>query len=212
ISNCIISLEEAETALRCMRLSGLNESEALESLDELAIRIRMLTDAKIVQNIIENNLSPSQTEIMKRYWYNNENTAQIGREMSLSQANVYRTLTRANDTVKMLMTPLVQYHNDLPETNIIPLYISEVTDIAAAQKRQSATFGSALRDLRVSYAITPEHLARNLKISQTELLDIESGKKLPAYITASRYTALFNAKIKMEFYNGRGAYECFVQH
>ena len=53
ISEKIISVEEAKTALRCMRLGGLSEEEALESLDEFVFRLRELTTARIVEKIIE---------------------------------------------------------------------------------------------------------------------------------------------------------------
>lgn len=212
ISNYVISVEEANAALRCMRLSGLSESETLETLDELALRIRNLTDAKLLQDIIENRLSDAQAQVVKRYWYLGENTMEIGKALNVSQANAYRTLTRANNEIRTLMTPLIQYHNDLKDVSVVPMHITNLADILSAQKREPSSIHEALRNLRVSYAITPEHLARNLKIPVRELTDIECGKKIPAPITASRYTALFNATIKMEFHNGRGIYECKIQH
>ena len=65
ISEKIISVEEAKTALRCMRLGGLSEEEALESLDEFVFRLRELTTARIVEKIIENELTPIPKRVMK---------------------------------------------------------------------------------------------------------------------------------------------------
>lgn len=208
ISEKMISIEEAKTALRCMRLGGLDEIQALETLDELAMRVRKLTTAKIVESIIENNLTQTQAEAFKRYWYDGENTAQIARELNVSQPNVYKTLMRANETIKSSMSALIQYQNDLADVKIVPIHIDEALEILSAQKRGSKSLGEALRNLRVSYAITPQNLASNLKISQKELTDIENGLKIPSAVIASRYTALFNVEIIMEFVNGRGRYIC----
>lgn len=208
ISEKVISIEEAKTALRCMRLSGFDEVQALETLDEFAIRIRKLTTARIVENIINNSLTLPQADIVRRYWFNGQNTMQIARDLNVSQANVYRTLTRANEAIKNNMAALIQYQNDLDDISIVPIHIDESLEILSAQKRESRTFGEALRNLRVSYAITPQSLASNLKISQKELSDIECGNKIPSAVISSRYTALFNVEITMNFKNGRGVFIC----
>lgn len=212
ISNKVISIEEARAALRNMRLSGLSETEALETVDELALRIRTLTDAKLVEHLIETELPENQANIIRHYWYLGQNTMQIAREFDTSQSHIYRTLTRANNTIKKLMSPVIQYHNDIISAEIVPLHFCDVMDTLSAQKQRTESFHGALRNLRVSYAITPEQLARNLKISLKELADIESGRKIPTTVTASRYTALFDATITMDFHNGRGNYECRIQH
>lgn len=60
ISDEVISVEEAKAALRCMRLGGFDENEALESIDSLVERIRKIGTAKLVDDIIETRLSENQ--------------------------------------------------------------------------------------------------------------------------------------------------------
>ena len=66
ISEKIISVEEAKTALRCMRLGGLFEDDALESLDEFVFRLRDITTSKLVERIIERELTPIQALPLRR--------------------------------------------------------------------------------------------------------------------------------------------------
>ena len=72
--------------MRCMRLGDLSVDEALDCLDEFAFQIRNVTMAKIVEDIIENELTPVQTEVMKMYLYENMGVMQISRIVDMSQA------------------------------------------------------------------------------------------------------------------------------
>lgn len=208
ISEKIISVEEAKTALRCMRLGGLSEEEALESLDEFVFRLRELTTARIVEKIIENELTPIQKRVMKLYLYDGMNTSQIGKALGVSQPNAYQTLMRANEGIVRLMTPLVEYQNDIANAELVPLQVNRALEICAAKNGNTNSFCAELRNLRISYAISEQRLSANLKISVRELSEIESDKKLPSLTTAIRYSALFNAEIEMRFKNGRGDYSC----
>jgi DNA-binding XRE family transcriptional regulator len=208
ISDKIISLEEAKTALRCMRLGNLSEDEALETLDEFAFRIRNLTTVKLVERIIEKELTPTQRRVIKLYLYDDMNTAQIGKQLGFSQPHAYQTLMRANETICHLMTPLIEYQNDIVNAELVPLQVGQLLEICAARNSNTDSFCKKLRNLRISYAITEQRLSSNLKISRNELLAIESGKRLPSLTTVMRYSALFDAEIEMKFKNGRGVYSC----
>lgn len=207
-SEKIISVEEARTALRCMRLGDLSEDEALECLDEFVFRVRNITTAKIVEEIIEKELTPLQTEVMKMYLYDNMGVAQIGRVLGLSQAAVSKIVVRANNTIVKLMTPLIKYQSDVSDAEIVPIKIGKLLDICSARNGNAASFGEELKNLRIAYDIGAEQLSSNLKISKWDLTAIESGRKIPSITTAMRYSALFDAEIEMKFKNGRGFYSC----
>lgn len=206
ISENLISLEEAKAALKCMRLSGLDEEEALESLDELVERVRKVTTANLVENIIKTKLTAVQRECMEKYLYENKNTAQIARECGVSQGCVYRTVERAKEIIKELMTCVVEYQHDLIGVEVEPI-TREALKICAAKNSNSTSLSEELRNCRIVQALSPECLARALKISTKELDEIENGRRVPSVQTVMRYTALYNLKIKMTFKNGRGTYE-----
>lgn len=206
ISERVISFEEAKAALRCMRLGGLSEEEALESLDETAERIRKVTTAKLVESIIEEKLSAVQREYFTKYWYERKNTAQIARECGVSQAGVYRAIERANETIKELMTPLIRYQQNLMTADVVGV-TQEALEICSAEKCVSSSFCDALRNLRVARGISQDCLSRALKISVRELNEIENGMRVPSIVTAMRYSVLFGIEIKMTFVNGKGVYE-----
>lgn len=208
ISEKVISVEEAKTALRCMRLGGLSEEEALESLDEFAFRLRDITTSRLVEKIIENELTPIQSRVLRLYLYEGLNSAQIGRLLGVSQANAYQTLSRANETIIRLMTPLIEYQNDISNAELVPVQVGKLLEICAARNGNTDSFCEKLRNLRTAYAISEQRMASNLKISRRELEEIESGKRLPSFTATMRYSALFGIEIDMKFVNGRGVYTC----
>lgn len=207
ISDEVISIEEARAALRCMRLCSFDEEEALESIDSLVCRIRKVGTAKLVEEIIEKRLTETQRLFVKEYWYSNKNTAQIARENGVSQANVYRTLTRANETIKELITPLVIYHNDLVSAEITPLYFNEIMKITSAFRTDKTRLGGQLKNIRLSKAVTPEQAAQAVCITVNELEKIENGRKMPSAEILERYSKAFNVEINLKFINGKGRYE-----
>lgn len=207
-SEKMISVEEARAALRCMRLGDLSEEEALECLEDFAFELRNVTTAKLVEEIIENDLTPSQTEILKMYLYDNMGVVQIARIMGLSQAAVSKTIVRANNTIVKLLTPLIKYQNDIADAEIVPINVGKLLSICAAKNGNTESFCEKLRNLRIAYDISKDRLSSNLKISRGELEAIESGRKIPSVTTAMRYSALFDVDIVMEFKNGRGFYSC----
>lgn len=206
-SEKMISLSEAKAVLRCMRLGGFSEEEALDCLDETAQRVRAVTTSSLVEEIIENNLSAVQRDYIKKYWYENKNTAEIARECGVSQAGVYRTIERANEIIRDLMTPVMKYRENVAKAEILPL-VQEAVEISAARNSLTDSVSEKLRNVRVENAISIEKLARALKISAKELEEIEGGRCVPSIITAMRYSAIFGLDIKMNFINGRGYYEC----
>lgn len=207
ISDEIISVEEARAALRCMLRCGLNEEEALESIDSVVERIRKVSTSKLVEEIIETRLSQTQRLFIKEYWYQNKNTAQIARENDVSQANVYRTIARANETIKDLLTPLYKYYMDLSDVKINPLYVEETLKICSAANSSREELSEKLKNLRISKAVTPEQLAQAVCITVKDLELIENGKKEPTVALLNRYSKVFGIEINLKITDGKGRYE-----
>ncbi|MCQ2485120.1 MAG: helix-turn-helix domain-containing protein [Clostridia bacterium] len=206
-SEKMISLSEAKAALRCMRLGGFNEEEALDCLDETVRRVRTVTTSALVEDIIRDNLSEVQRDYIRKYWYEQKNTSEIARECGVSQASVYRTIERANEIIKDLMTPVMKYRENVKNVGILPL-VQEAVEISAAMNSMTESLCENLRNVRIANALSVERLARALKISAGELEEIESGRKVPSIVTAMRYSAIFGLDITMNFVNGRGYYKC----
>lgn len=208
VSEKMISVEEAKAALRCMRLSGLDEEEALESMDDFVFRIRDITMAGIVEDIIKNEITPAQYRVMKLYLYDGMTPTEIGRSLGISQSTAYNTIARVNSLIARLLSPLIKYLDNLNDVTVTPLLIGKLYDICASRKSEERNFCTKLKNLRLSYAISEESLAKNLRISQRELYDIESGRKIPSLTVVMRYSALFEVEINMNFKNGKGVYVC----
>ncbi len=207
ISDEVISVEEARAALKCMRMCNLDEFEALECVEDFVGRIRKVSTAKLLENIIDTRLSETQRNFIKEHWYSGKSTAQIARESGVSQANVYRTLTRANEIIKELLTPLVYYYNDLPDASLVPIYVNEVKEICSARNNKTTRLSQQLKNLRLSNSVTSESLARAMCITEKTLKDIECGKKEPTVEILEKYSKIFSVRIDVNFVNGKGRYE-----
>lgn len=207
ISDEVVSVEEARAALRCMRLCSFDEGEALESVESLIHRIRRVGTAKLVEEVIENRLSDTQRKFIKEYWYENKNTAQIARDNGVSQANVYRTIARANEAIKNFIMPLVMYHSDLTDIKVQPLYFEEIMKISSAMKQKDGDVSDQLRNLRLSNGVKPEQLAKAVCITTKELELIENGRKMPTVDLIARYSKVFGIEIDLKFEKGKGRYE-----
>ena len=207
ISDEVISVEEAKAALRCMRLGGFDETQALESIDSLVERIRKISTATLVDEIIENRLSENQRIFVQEYWFSGKSTAQIARERGMSQANVYRTLGRANDTITELLTPLIKYYRDLPDVQVAPLFLEQIMGICSARRSKGENIGAQLKKIRLINAVTSEQTARALCITVKKLESIENGKTEPTLELLERYSAVFGVRFNFEIVNGRRKYE-----
>lgn len=207
ISDEVISVEEAKAALRCMRLCNLDEYEALESVDCLVERIRKVTMAKLVEEIIETKLTENQRTIVQEFWFLGKNTAQIARDLCVSQANVYRTLTRANACIKELLTPLVMYFSDLHSVQVAPLLLGEIMEICSAKRSQNDTLAEMLKNIRLTKAVTPEQASRAMCITVTELKKIEKGEKKPTLGFLLRFSEVFKVEFDLTFTKGKERYE-----
>ncbi|MBR3836004.1 MAG: transcriptional regulator [Clostridia bacterium] len=207
ISDTVISVEEARTALRCMRLCNLDEYEALESVDSLVERIRRISMAKLVESIIETKLTENQRTVVQSFWFSEKNTSQIARELGVSQSNVYRTLTRANETIKELLTPLVTYFSDLPDVQVAPVIFRETMKTCSAREGEADTLSAVLTNIRLSKAVAPECAAQAMCITVKELVKIESGKVNPTVDYIRRFSQAFNVELNFSIVNGKGRYE-----
>lgn len=207
ISDEVISVEEAKAALRCMRLCGFDEAEALESIDSLVERIRKIGMSKLVDDIIETRLSENQRIFVQEYWFSGKSTAQIARERETSQANVYRTVNRANETITELLRPLVMYFRDLPDAQVAPLFLEQIMGICSARRNKGENIGAQLKNIRMMNAVTPEQTARAVCITAKKLESIESGKAEPTLELLEKYSAVFGVRFNFEIVNGRRKYE-----
>ena len=206
VNDAVISVDEAKTALRCMRLCNLDEYEALESLDSFVERVRKIGMADLVADIIETKLTENQRIIVQEFWFSGKNTSQIARELGVSQANVYRTLSRANESIKELLTPLVAYFSDLPQVQVAPVVLNEIMKISSANSRKSETLPEILMNIRLSKAVSTECAAQATNVSVRELEKIENGQVEPSIGFLQRFSRAFSVELDMSIVKGKERY------
>lgn len=202
ISNKIISIEEARTALKCMAKCGLSPDESIESIDEVADRIRTVNTSYLVREAIDTKLTPTQKSIVTDYWFNGKSIKEIADLNGISQNSVYKALSRAHKKIEEYLSPVIRYHYDLKETEIIPLYVDEMIKIFSASQKSPDSLFVLLKKIRLENGISVEKCAKAVGIPQKDLIQIEKGTISPKASLINKYSILFNRSITIKFEKG----------
>ena len=202
ISDNIISIEEAQTALKCMQKSSLSADEALETVDEYIERVRAVSMASLTDYIIENRLTPVQREAIKCFWFESANVDDCAARLGIKQRTVYSAKDKAMQIIKEYLEPLVMYFTNLESTDLTVIFAAESLETLKAQKSAVGELPEMLKNIRVSHALSTEKLACALGADENELIKKEQGKRTASIKDIQKYSSIFNIKITMEFEKG----------
>lgn len=202
ITDNTISIEEAQTALKCMQKSSLSADEALETVDEYIERVRAVSMASLTDYIIENRLTPVQRAAIKCFWFESENVDECAAQHGLKRRAVYASKTKAMQVIKEYLEPLVMYFTNLESQDLTPLFLAESLKTLKAQKSEDKELPKTLENIRASHSLTTEKCAEALGIGENELIKTEQGKRTPSITDIKKYSSIFNIKITMEFEKG----------
>ena len=166
------SKEEMKTAqlVCCGRCCTQCESPA-----EYAWRKREVDMASLLELAIENELTPTEREVVKLYWYDSETVTSIANRKGINPSAVNRTLLRANEKLENVLKYAVLYQNELNNENVVPIILGRARVIAAAKNMTGNTAGERITILRRSRNITKDKLASALGISKKRLENIENN-------------------------------------
>lgn len=91
----ILSLDSFCENTKCIELFK-DESSGDNSLQTAALK-------RVLHNVIDNELTERQKEIVMLYYFNNKNILEISRELGLNKSTVSRHLQRARDKIERVL-------------------------------------------------------------------------------------------------------------
>lgn len=166
------SREEMKTAqlICCGRCCTQCESPA-----EYAWRKREVDMANLLEKAIENELTETERETVKLYWYESETVTSIANKKGINPSAVNRTLARAKEKLENALKYAVLYQNELKNEDVIPVILGRARVIAAAKRAVGGTVGDRITRLRQSQNLTKDSLASALGIGVKRLENLENS-------------------------------------
>ncbi len=201
VTEKIITLEEAQFALKMMEKCSLNSQEAVESIDSYVERIRNISLSQLIERVINSKLTPIQKTIIEDYWFNGIDQAKIAEKLGVSKSAVYSAKTNAQLIIKDYLEPIMTYLTDIADYDTAPVTVY-CFEILKAQKSSSKTFSQLLKNIRLGSAVDTAAAAKALGISEDELEKIEKGQIETTTALIENYSRIFKINITLECSNG----------
>ncbi len=153
---------------------------ACEAPAEYAWRKRSVDLSVLLENAIEKELTETEREIIKDFWFLDKTQSEIARARGISPAAVHLNLERAQGKLRRVLGYTVMYQNEvLADSTVIPLAIARARVIAAARNARRGTAGDRIRRLRQSENLSRVSLCGALGMTEGRLKGIENSSVLP---------------------------------
>ena len=152
---------------------------ACETPVEYAWRKRETDLAFMLDAAIENELTETEREVIRDYYFSGTNCAAIARKRGVAAASVKATRKRAEQKLRQALKYLYMYMRDRPETGENEVCLDNGFSILAAKKGAPGDISGRIRALRVKRGLSGKKASEFLGIPLPRLTELESGGGLP---------------------------------
>lgn len=150
--------------------------------------------ARALERIIQEELSPSQRQLLERCWLEGEKPAQVARETGLNRSTVSRTLRRAQEVINSrIQYAVLALEWEKAEPNSFQV-VSQASQVLAAARHEGHTIGERIRRLRTRHALTKRQLAAALSCDEAAVSRWERDVELPDTVALMRIARLFSIR------------------
>lgn len=203
ITDNLISLEEANFALRCMREYCFTPQEAMDSIETVVNRVRNIDMASLTNHIIDTKLSAVQRHVIRRCCLDGISVSQCADEIGLSLRAVYSAKTKGLKMIEEYLEPLVIYFRNLPGRETVPLFAANSLSILASQSQGKSEAGNMLKNIRTAYAVSTQDISKMSGVREKDILSAEKGKRPVSVDEIENYSRIFGVDITLEFNKGK---------
>lgn len=203
ITDNLISVEEANFALRCMREYLFTPQEALDSIETVVNRVRNIDMAHLTNHIIDTKLSAVQRHVIRRCCLEGVSVSQCAGELGLSLRAVYSARARGLEIIEEYLEPLVMYFRNLPGRDTVPLFAANSLKILAGQSHRQGTANSIIKNIRTAYGISTQDIAKMSGVREKDILSSEKGSRPISVDEIENYSRIFGVNITLEFKKGK---------
>ncbi len=167
------------------------ERSSHEEITQYVWRRRNITLSSVLRCVISEQLSPAESEIIRKHWFDGKSCSFIAREQGVNRSSVTRMFNKAMEKLNEYLKYVVMYQQSMKETHVLPLAVRSAFAINAAAVSDGKTVGARLAALREREAIDTYALADAVGTDIRRLTDIEEGKCLPETSELIRMSAFF---------------------
>ncbi len=168
--------------------------QAFLSAEEERHRQTVCRLARALEQIIQEELSPSQRQLLERCWLEGEKPAQIARETGRSRSTVSRTLRRAQEVIdSRLKYAVLALEREKEESDYLQM-VSQASQVLAASSHEGHTIGGRVQRLRMQHALTKKQLAAALSCDEAAVSRWERDVELPDTAALMRMVQLFSIR------------------
>lgn len=152
------------------------QSTQQETVDEYVMRKRKIELNCLVNEVIENELSEGEKNIVQLYWYEGKTLTEIGEITGTSHSSVSRRLNKINDIIYDKLKYAIQYRYGKDYSRAVKVIIKNKDGLQLFHGKADSP-ALRIKDLRLRQGLTLTDTAQMTGISERKLSSIEKGEK-----------------------------------
>lgn len=203
ITDNLISIEEADFALRCMREYLFSPAEAMESIESVVNRVRNIDMAYLTNYIIDTRLSSVQRHVIRRCCLDCVSVSQCADELGISLRAVYSSRARGLEIIEEYLEPVVMYFRNLPGKELVPLFAADSLKLLSSANQRHGEIYKVLKNIRIAHAVSIDDIATMSGVRGKDILSAEKGNRPLSVDEIENYSRIFGVNIILEFNKGK---------
>lgn len=148
---------------------------ACETPAEYAWRKREVDMSLLLERAIEDELTESEKEIIKEYWFDSDSLKVIAQRRKIKSPTVKGTLNRAEKKIERALRYVIFYQQGIMSETVVSAVVCRAKVIASARNSSAKGMSERINNLRVSQGLTFEKMQKATGITQSKLIEIENG-------------------------------------
>ncbi|MCR4615447.1 MAG: helix-turn-helix domain-containing protein [Clostridiales bacterium] len=152
------------------------ERSEYEGVVQYVWRRRNISLAAVARSVIDEQLTRAEQAVIKKYWFEGKNCAQIAGEQGINRSNVTRSLNRAMEKLERYLKYVVMYQQSQKKIRVLPLAVNQALTAAAVAEQKGETAGRRVCRLRQGECLSLSQLAFGTGIRKDRLEKIEEDK------------------------------------
>lgn len=150
----------------------------IENAKEYENRIRKLKLLKVMKSIMDNELTPTQKDIVRLHYFENKNGEEIAGMYGINRSTVSRMLSKTESIIREHMKYVFEYSElDLSE-EAPPVTVARAIAFITADSAKADSIGKRIRKARLSKLLTQEQVAAATGMTAQRLEMIEKSGNL----------------------------------
>lgn len=131
----------------------------VENAKEYENRIRKLKLLKVMKSVMDNELTPTQKDIVRLHYFENKNGEEIAGMYGLNRSTVSRMLNKIESIITENMRYVFEYSELNLNEEFPPVTVARAIAFITADSAKADSIGKRIRKARLSKLLTQEQVA-----------------------------------------------------